>query len=240
MVRIALIEDDKELLRTEAGQLQEAWRQPENMELRCFASAEEFLGEAEALKEAEKPFDILVTDIELPGMSGIDMVRLLREQKDQIYTIFLTVHASFALESYYLEAEQYVLKEHLTERMEGVLNRVGRRVIENRSSFRMVTYNGELCKMRFEEVFYFRKEKQYIHYITADGTIKVRESIEKAESEMGGFPFVKIERGYVMNARDLKRISANTAYMDNGDMLPISRRMLPQVKRTINLNRDRL
>ena len=117
MVRIALIEDDKELLRTEAGQLQEAWRQPENMELRCFASAEEFLGEAEALKEAEKPFDILVTDIELPGMSGIDMVRLLREQKDQIYTIFLTVHASFALESYYLEAEQYVLKEHLTERM---------------------------------------------------------------------------------------------------------------------------
>ena len=63
MVRIALIEDDKELLRIEAGQLQEAWRQPENMELRCFASAEEFLGEAEALKEAEKPFDILVTDI---------------------------------------------------------------------------------------------------------------------------------------------------------------------------------
>lgn len=234
MVKIALVEDDKCLSGAESEEIRTAWEQEEEAEIVCYYSAEEFL------RETEKKFDILVTDIELPGISGIELVRTLKEKQQEMYTVFLTVHEGYALESYRLEAEQYILKSQVKERLPKVINMLGKRVIENRVRCRVVTYDGTLYRMRLMDILYFCREKQYIHYVMADGSVKVRESLEKAEKEMGGFPFVKVERGFVINARHLNRISENTAYMDNGDMVPISRRLLPQVKKTINLNWDKL
>lgn len=234
MVKIALVEDEKCLSDMEAEQIRAAWEQRDVLEIACYGSAEDFL------EEADGEFDILVTDIELPGISGIELVRKLKEKNYSIYTVFLTVHDGYALESYRLEAEQYILKSQAKERLPGVINTLGKRVVETKVRHRVVTYDGTLYRMNLADILYFFREKQYIHYIMEGQSLKIRESLEKAEKEMGGFPFIKVERGYVINARHLNRISDHTAYMDNGDMVPISRRLLPQVKKTINLNWDKL
>lgn len=236
MIRAALIEDDKAMAEYEASKMESMWNRKEALKTEIFLSAESFI---EKVKSDEK-YEIIFADIELPGMNGIEMGNLLRELSVKVPIIFLTSHPGFALASYRLEAEQYVLKDEFEERMPEILSRICERIQESKVRCRIFQVNGEVRKIAFDEIIYFFKEGKYVRYITEQEEVRERISLDEVYQEVEGFPFVKTERGYVANLRWIKRITGDRIYMKNGDEIPVSRRLLQGVKEELIRNRHRL
>ena len=82
-----------------------------------YKTAEEFL-------EVKKHYDVVISDIDLPGKSGIDLGRILKAEQKDICLVFLTSYAEFAVDSYVLEAYQYILKRAMKERLPAVLQKI--------------------------------------------------------------------------------------------------------------------
>ena len=236
MIRLALVEDDSRLAKLEKDYIRQVWELEEDLDIKMFDRAEHFL---EDVKNGAG-FDILIADIELPGMNGIRMGQSLREKNGDMTVIFLTAHDGFALESYQMNARQYILKSEMHRRLPEVLNAAGREICRERKNFRLIQENGELKRLCMDEVLYFSKEGKYVKYTLKKETVRERASLETVLEETGGYPFVKTERGFVVNARFIVKITEDTVYLGNGDAVPVSRRLLPRVKQEITRKRSGL
>ena len=119
MFQIAMIEDE-EHTRQEVERL--ISREFEKLKVQditteIYKTAEEFL-------EVKKHYDVVISDIDLPGKSGIDLGRILKAEQKDICLVFLTSYAEFAVDSYVLEAYQYILKRDMKERLPAVLQKI--------------------------------------------------------------------------------------------------------------------
>ena len=76
------------------------------IKITCYQSAEAFLF---CLPE-DGPFDILLLDIQMKEMTGIDLAKQLRETKDEVIIIFITAMKEYVFEGYNVDALQYLLK----------------------------------------------------------------------------------------------------------------------------------
>ena len=126
MVRIGVIEDDSNMRRTTKEIISKVIQGYEDIECKEFESAEAFQLEKEE-------YDIILLDIDLPGMNGIELgKKILRESKDAVL-IYLTSYTEYAWESYLIEAYQYILKSNMEERLPLILRKaVGEKVKEKK------------------------------------------------------------------------------------------------------------
>ena len=69
-------------------------------------------------------YDLVISDIELPGISGLELGKRIKENNPDVYLVFLTSHSEFASESYIIEAYQYILKKDIEERLSPLIERV--------------------------------------------------------------------------------------------------------------------
>ena len=87
--------------------------------IRPFYSAEEFLFHY----EEEKDCDILLLDIEMRGINGVELAKRLREENDALQIIFITGHPDFIADGYEVGALHYLLKPVSGEKLNQVLDR---------------------------------------------------------------------------------------------------------------------
>lgn len=227
MIKIVLIEDNESMICMEERCIKDNWNLDEKMGLITFRSVEAFL------EEDPEEFDILVLDIEFPGMTGIELVEQLEKEGKKCRIVFLTSYDRYAINSYNLSVKYYVLKEMMEERLPSVLQEIGEEIILRRQRYKWVESDGQRIKLLFDEIMYFFKEGKFVNYVTKESTYRERISLDRAEEELGGLPFLRIERGYVINVRYMKKLSEDTVQMTNGNTLPISRRMRSKVKKVL-------
>lgn len=101
MIKIAVIEDELMMRETICQCIGDMEEFSHIIMLDTHENAEAFLAE-------EKEYDIVISDISLPGWNGIELGKYIREQEHYTYLIFLTSHTEYAVESYELEADQYI------------------------------------------------------------------------------------------------------------------------------------
>lgn len=225
MINIALVEDCAELARAEQHYIEANWKPGETLGISHFCTGEAFL------ESETDEYDILIADVQLPGIDGIELVRQLRGRGSKIFVVFLTSYDEYAVHSYRLEVEQYVLKNDMEERLARIIDVLRERIIQGRNRFVILQDGEDTRKISFNDILYFKKEGKYVVYVTADKELRERKVLEKAYQESGGgFPFIKIERGFVANMWHVETLSEDTVIMDNGHRLPVSRRLLPSVK----------
>jgi FixJ family two-component response regulator len=102
MKMVAIVDDDESVRRALQGLLK-----AEGLRAKAFASAEEFLSSGEQYHAA-----CLITDIRMPGMSGLDLQQKLNSQKCRIPTIFITAHgdANMRLQALRAGAVEFLAK----------------------------------------------------------------------------------------------------------------------------------
>lgn len=110
MIRIGVIEDDSNMRKIVDQIIEKEIQGYEEVKQKTFESAEEFLQERVG-------YDIVISDIELPGINGIELGKRLSKEGKQTKLIYLTSYPEYAWESYLVEAYQYVLKIDMQERL---------------------------------------------------------------------------------------------------------------------------
>lgn len=228
MINIAVVDDEEILLEKTYNLIQDTVRTNYEINVDTYMSAESFFMN----NDKECKYDVVFSDIQMNDMDGIQFGIMLRERFPNIYLIFLTSYAEYAVQSYALEAYQYILKQQMEERLPIVLKKVLSLVIKEKRSYRLVGVLNDVKKIYFRDIIYINKVKgaKYVEYVTMLGNYRERISLERLMKEMNAPEFILVERGYVVNVRHIVRLKSNAIYLKNGEEVVVSRSRFPDVK----------
>ncbi|MEL6561576.1 MAG: LytTR family DNA-binding domain-containing protein [Bacteroidota bacterium] len=204
----------------------------------------------EALKSItnNKP-DIVLIDIEMPEMSGIEV---LRKVKDVFpYFIFVTAYSHYAIEAFEQHAIDYILKPYSKERIKQAVHRAiamiqrdqlaenaknyHRFLSEHLTSSPEPTYIKRIAVKSLKntvfidvnEVLYIEAANQYVNVFTAAKTFVVRESMDKLEQTLDPGSFFRTHRSYIVNLNQIEAIEnvdkhISNAVLKNGQKIKVS------------------
>jgi len=127
------------------------------IEMTLFDSAEKFL----SFYEEGGRSDLLLLDIEMPGMDGVTLARKLRKYNETMQIVFVTGYSDYISEGYDVSALHYLMKPVKKEKLQEVLSRAADRIQKNE---RMLTLevSGELVRVPVHEISYLDVSQNYV------------------------------------------------------------------------------
>ncbi|MCM1540520.1 MAG: LytTR family DNA-binding domain-containing protein [Blautia sp.] len=222
MLHVAICDDDKFLLE-DLGREVELWAREAQAvcTVELFAAAEPFL----FAWEERKDIDILLLDIEMPGMDGMELAKMLRRRGERLGIIFVTGNPDFAPDGYDLEAVSYLVKPVKRERLRAALDRAVRQS-GSREALLVAVSAGEVEKVYVSEICFLESEGHETALMLRGGRrIVCKEPMRQLEQELveGADVFFKPHRSYMINLGYVERITRKDVQMEGGTKIPIAR-----------------
>ena len=183
----------------------------------------EVIGEAanghEALKEThDRAPDVVLLDVRMPGMDGLEAARHLNVLEEPPAVIFTTAFDQYAVEAFEAQAVGYLLKPVRREQLAAALTRAGRLTraqlqklaagAEARRSHIAARHREGLKLIPVEEVLYFLADQKYTTVRHVNGENLIDDSLRLLESEFSQ-AFVRIHRNALVGVKYLERIERN-------------------------------
>ncbi len=170
--------------------------------------AEASSGEAALSRAADTPADVILLDIQMPGMNGLEAARHIAGLPRPPAVIFVTAYDEHALRAFELRAVDYLLKPVRLERLREALARVrpmtqevAQGLAPRRSHF-SVLEPGRLWRVPVADVLYLRAELRYVTARTREREYLLDESLVKLEEEFAE-EFLRIHRNCLVARRHL-------------------------------------
>lgn len=232
MIRIAVVEDDKNIREEICNKLNVCVRSNCPVEINDFDSAEAMLAQI----DKHIRYHIVFSDIDMPGLNGIEFGRHLKERWANIYLVYLTAHANFASESYCVEAYQYILKNQMDMRLPKIVDDLIQKIERDLNNFIVVGSIADKKKLYYADIIYIRKAKgsKYVEFATQEQLIRERMSIREVIERLNSPEFIEVERACVVNMRYIESIKDDTITLSNKKQVVISRLRVTKVKERIN------
>lgn len=171
----------------------------------------------------QKDFDILLLDVEMPGMSGIELAKAVRGENTAVQIIFVTGYYEYFGEGFDVSALHYLIKPVDGDKLCPVLEKAVRNLTWRQRSVLVSTAQGEI-KVPLADILYVEAEKVYVNVHTAQGSYHTRMALGKFTAQLDD-TFFKVHRSYVVGLKYVKMITRTEVVMTNGDSVPISRGM---------------
>ena len=231
MIKLAVLDNEVQMLEHICGYINSLDEISSKIQIHKYVSAEAVL---KAIKQGEK-FDIILSDIELDTLQGIEFGKMIREKYPDIYLIFLTSHPEYAVQSYALEAYQYILKSEMKERLPVVLGKLIRKLEDDKEKYIVVKTRFEAHKIYHKDIIYIKKQKgeKYAVFCTPHGEYTERTSLEQILKELNSDKFIMVERGYIVNYHHILCVKGNEIHLSNKEKVEISRAKITAVKEQI-------
>ena len=220
MLRVAVVEDETEY----RGLIQEmVGRYAKEYDLQIQITA--FQDGRELVQNYHK-FDILLMDIEMPHLNGMEAAQKIRELDKEVVIVFITNMAQYAIKGYEVDALDFILKPlnyytfsmRFTRAVGRVKNREGKRICLN------LPDGAKFLDSR--EIYYVEIHNRMLHYHTKAGVFTIRGALKDVQEELEDWHFAKCNQCYLVNLKYVSEIRKNIAVV-SGDELEISRRNRP-------------
>lgn len=184
-------------------------------EIECFSGAEQML-----LKCRKAPYDLLLLDIYMNELSGVKAAEALREAGSDCEIIFITNSLDHALDGYRLKAMEYLVKPVIWEEAEQALRRCCSRFADA-SRYIEIKCGKEIKRLRLCSIFWVEVFGHHSVFHTSSGDLTTRTSLDEIEAMLGGLPFFRSSRSYLVNLKEADRLEQDGFYMTDGSFIPI-------------------
>jgi DNA-binding LytR/AlgR family response regulator len=185
----------------------------------------------EALEIIEdRPVDLLLSDIQMPEINGLEFVRSLPSPP---VIIFITAHDQYAVNSFELGVADYLLKPVSFERFLKAVNTARVRIDSQRQlapagnnehpAYFFIRANNKLVKILYKDVHYIESVGDYIKVFTSDPPLLSHSSMKAIESKLPPGRFVRIHSGYIVSIHAVKAVDGQIVELFNGISLPIAK-----------------
>ncbi|MCI9142335.1 MAG: response regulator transcription factor [Lachnospiraceae bacterium] len=227
MYRLAICDDNQ----TDAAYLRallERWAVSADiaMKIESFPSAEAFLFRY----EEDKSFDLLLLDIEMGQMSGVELARRIRQHNRLVQIIFITGYMEYIAEGYDVEALHYLLKPVTEEKLRAVLDRAAQR-IESREKALCLSVSGATMRIPLREIRYLEVQRNYVT-VHGQEAWTVKKTLNELEEELDE-SFCRIGRSFVVNLHYVRKITRTQVILKDGGELPLSRKFYEEMNRAM-------
>lgn len=230
MINIVICDDDarelqktKDLCHSYAGEHKEI-----DIRVECFTLAADLL---KRITDGQCNYDILLLDIYMPELNGVDLARRLREGQDNCQIVFLTTSKEHAVEAFSLHAAHYLVKPYTAAQLNNALDKTIAAVEKAKKSSVLLKTSAGLQKINMSDILYSETDKhiQMIHL--QDGiSLQVRmTSGELFDLLSCDKRFYKCGSTYILNLDKLTKITTKQIVLENGDELLMQRRQYKEL-----------
>lgn len=187
-------------------------------QIKCPAETALYEDASFVLQADTKP-DILILDIEMPGMSGIELKDELQHKEGTTYIIFVTDHEEMIADAFGLYVLRFVQKENLEDKLPEALAQ----------AVRMKRNNCIVHGTASEKILYINSLGNYIQIVTESGKQPlIRESMKQLKKTLEECPFIEIKRGCLVNVAKIEKIKSGIVVVGD-EQLEISKRKQAEV-----------
>lgn len=180
----------------------------------------------DALIEAHKTchMDIIFLDILMPLLNGLDTARELRQQDRSVSIVFLTSSPEFALESYEVKAQGYLLKPVSQEKITSELNEIAMHIYEEPKNLLLKTTMG-YQKQYFHDIEYIEAQnKRVLFHLQSGQILEVPEPLNHFEQQLLNTDgFFKCHRSYLVYLPNVNHFTNAEITTRSGQKIPIAR-----------------
>ena len=186
-------------------------------EVFTFPSAEAFLFEY----SENKNFDILLLDIEMGKMNGIELAKRLRAGDCEAQIVFITGYPDFIAEGYEVSAVHYLMKPIKPEKLSEVLNRAIVRM-EQAPRYFLFSSGKESFRIHADSIYYAESDGHYVVLHTSEGEYRFRMTVPELESHLDS-AFYRCSRSFIVGLKYVTRITKTSVILENGMELPLGK-----------------
>ena len=218
MYHIAIVEDEEQF-RQQLIEYLTQYQNEQGLEFKISV----FADGAEILKDYQSVYDVVLLDIEMPEVNGMDAARQIRAQDESVILMFITNMASYAIHGYEVGALDFVMKPITYYTFSMKLTRALKRAKQQEQKAVLLPLSDGVKKLELNEIYFVEGQSRMLYYHTADGDYIVKGTMQSAESSLVSFPFAKCNHWYLVNLMHVKEVRKNTVVVGPFE-LEISRR----------------
>ncbi|TDK44821.1 LytR/AlgR family response regulator transcription factor [Algoriphagus formosus] len=205
----------------------------------------------EGLKAIQKHQpDLIFLDVQMPKITGFEMLELLDEPPAVIFT---TAFDEYALAAFDAKAIDYLLKPFSKSRFQQALNRFLERYeveqggqnsaissLAEKSQRLVVRVKNEIKIIPVDQVSYFEAADDYVNIVTESGAFLKKMTMKSLEEALSPDRFARIHRSYILNLNEVTRIEpyekdSYLVFLRNGKKLPVSKTGYSRLRQVLGI-----
>ena len=219
MLKIAVCDDTQSFLTDTHKMIQQWPSRPAGTSVSLFS-------DADALIDAHKvtPFDVIFLDVVMPLLNGIDAAAEIRKQDRAVKIVFLSVSPEFAVDSYTVKADNYLLKPINPQQFFTCLDNIQADILASAKSI-IVKTAAAVHRIKLQDIEYLESQGKLVLFCLSDnrelhGTEPLYAYEKSLLLEDG---FFKCHRSYLVNIHKIKTYTPKEITTYSGSRIPISR-----------------
>lgn len=223
--KIAVCDDDRaqsEYIRS----LVASWAADTNtaVSIVSFASAEALLF------EDYNDYTVFLLDIELPGISGIELAKTIRAHNETAVIVFITGYADYIAEGYDVSALHYLMKPLDSQKLFAVLDKAVHTLAHSEVCLTVETM-GETHRVPLREIRFLEVRGNYVT-IHAKEDITIKKTLAELQTQLDD-RFARTGRSFLVNVGYIRKITKTDVLLSGGENVPLSRGMYDALNRAV-------
>lgn len=187
-------------------------------------------GDAFVFKMADELFDVVILDIEMPGIDGIAVALKIRELDRHAQIIFVTGYSEYIAYGYDVEALNYLIKPLDEDKFCNVLDKALEK-LAYKSNYLTLKNENEIELVPFDKIRYLEVDGNYTT-IHADKDYMVKRTLSTFEEELDT-SFIKISRSYIVALKAIRKVTRKELILSDDVSLKMPRGAYERVNRAI-------
>ncbi len=178
--------------------------------------------------------DILFLDIQMPDMTGVELLQTLSNPPQVIFT---TAHREFALDGFELDAVDFLLKPFSYSRFLKAVNKTMQSDsistnLERGKDHIFIKSDGMIVKILVDDITFIETAKDYVQLHTTQTKYLTLVSLKQVEEQLPKEKFMRVHRYYLVGIKHVQKLEGNLIYLQN-HKIKISRTLRDQVYQAI-------
>ena len=202
----------------------------------CNVEYKTFTNPLELVTQMEKGihYDMILLDVCMPGMNGIQCAKDIRMYDNFVKIVFLTSSTEYAVESYSVKAHDYLLKPLQKERLFSLLRQVEKDNDKSEKNIIIIKTKTGLTKILLTQLEYCEVvNRKLVLRMTNQEELECGVRINELEEKLKNFGmFLRAHRSYLVNINYIKTLTTHSIIMENGAKIPVPREKHAQIKET--------
>lgn len=168
-------------------------------------------------------FDLILLDIEMPGMNGVDVAKKIREDDYQTLIVYVSSHEGYYRELFDVEPFRFVKKPVEEEIMISVITKAVERIDQKSTDFHFKS-NRKILKIPTREIMYFDSQKRVVNVHTEKEVYSYYDKLDSISERMSveNPEFIRIHKSYLVNYHFIRQWEFTKVVLYNGTILQIS------------------
>lgn len=218
LLKIAIC-DDEPLVLDKVSYIIQEYGEQNNLEI----DIRKFTSSILLMESIHLNFDIFYLDIQISGMNGMELARIIRKRDKRAYLVFLTSYGKYVYEGYEVNAANYIRKPPTRQIIFREMDRAIEQ-IQKKDSYIMVKNNDGFYKVYLSSLRYIETYKRNTLLHTDSEEIISFKKMKDHEQQLKGYPFFRCHNSYIINMHYISKIIDMEILLITGETIYVSKK----------------